>query len=50
MVRYLGVTGFVMFHFQALLVVLVYSVRVGFLGGLKEFDATEKHQHTLQDM
>ena len=36
-----------MFHFQAL---LVYSVRVGFLGVLKEFDSTEKHQHTLQDM
>ena len=29
---------------------LVYSVRVGFLGVLKDFDSTEKHQHTLQDL
>ena len=39
-----------MFHFLALLAMLVYSVRVGFLVVLKEFDSTEKHQHTLQDM
>ena len=31
-------------------VILVYSVRVGFSVVLKEFDSTEKHQHTLQDL
>ena len=32
MVGFLGVIGFVVFHFQALLVVLVFSAMVGFLG------------------
>ena len=46
----LGVMGFVVFLSPALLVVLVFLVRAGFLGALKEFDSTEKHQHTLQDL
>ena len=50
MIGFLGVMGFVVFLFLALLVVLVFSVRVGFLGALKEFDSTEKHLHTLQDL
>ena len=41
--------GFVVFHFQALLVVLVFFAMAAFLEALKEFDSTEKHQHTLQD-
>ena len=44
------VMGFVVFRCLALLVMLVVLVRVGFLGALKEFDSTEKHHHTLQDL
>ena len=48
--RVLGCDGVCRFLSLALLVVLVFSVRVGFLGALKDFHSTEKHQHTLQDL
>ena len=50
MLGYLGEMEFVVFLFQVLLVVLVFSVMVGFLVALKEFDSTGKHLHTLQDL
>ena len=49
-IGFLGVMGFVVFLSLALLVALVFLVRVGFLGAFKEFDSTEKHLHTLQDL
>ena len=36
--------------FLLLLVVLVVLLRIGFWEALKEFDSTEKHQHTLLDL
>ena len=33
-----------------LLVMLVVLLRIGFWGALREFDSTEKHQHTLHDL
>ena len=49
-VGFLEVMGFVVSLSPALLVALVFLVRAGFLGAFKEFDLTEKHQHTLQDL
>ena len=36
--------------FLLLLVVLVVLLRIGFWGALREFDSTEKHQHTLHEL
>ena len=46
MIGFLGVMGFVVFLSLALLVALVFFVREGFLGALKEFDSTEKNTST----
>ena len=43
--RVLGDDGFGRDLFLILLVVLVVLLRIGFLGALREFDSTEKHQH-----
>ena len=51
----LVVSGWVGICFLLLIVVLVYLLRIGFWGrrrgrALKEFDSTEKHQHTLHEL
>ena len=46
----LVVMGWMRICFLLLLVVLVVLLRIGFWGALKEFDSTEKHQHTLHEL